>query len=71
VVRSNPINMGSKSEHVGYSIERPDGDKVRLYRVGDNPFTNAGLAPYEGQQVEVIGTLDGKVFIVREIRKID
>jgi len=71
IVRSDRRNVGSKSEHVGYRIMRSDGTSLKLYRAGDNPFSNRSLAPYDGCKVEVIGDLDGELLIVKEIRTLD
>jgi hypothetical protein len=69
IIQSGPVNVGSKSEHVGYWITRGDGMQVLLYRIGDNPFVNPSLKPFEGQEVEIAGELDGDLFLVKEIRR--
>ena len=65
--------MGSKHEHVGYHIITPDGRRVSLYHLGDNPFENKRLSPFEGRGVEVVGNFDSKkrdLFVVEEVRQI-
>jgi hypothetical protein len=69
-VASSLANVGSKSERVAYNILPPDGRNIRLYKSGDNPFTNTSLVPFDGQEVEVTGDFDGDLFVVAEIHKI-
>jgi hypothetical protein len=68
------MDVGSKHEHIGYHILVPDGRRPVLYHIGDNPFQNDMLSPYEGPRVEVEGHFDSKrrdLFIVQEVRRLD
>jgi hypothetical protein len=71
IVLAENVNKGSKSEHVGYRIVPSKGASFSLYHLGDNPFSNAKLAPYVGHSVEVSGELDGDLLIVTNVRQLD
>jgi hypothetical protein len=68
---SGIANVGSKSERIAYRIVQPNGQQTRIYKSGDNPFINASLVPFDGQEVELFGEFDGDVFIISDIHKLN
>lgn len=69
-VQTSIANLGSKSEKLAYFIVRPDGNHFRIYKEGDNPFTNPSLLPFDGTEVEILGDFDGDLFVVKDIQKL-
>jgi len=70
VIRAAKTDQGSKSERLSYHIVDSEGGKTDLIKVGENPFSNPTLAPFEGQEVEISGELDGDVFLVKSIQRL-
>ena len=50
------VAAGSRSEHAGPVLITAEGHGIRLYLLGDNPFENNLLRPFEGQELTVTGT---------------
>jgi hypothetical protein len=50
-------NVGSKSEHYGFAIQKSDGSQVALEKEGDNPFENESLKALRDRRVRVKGEM--------------
>ena len=50
-------NAGSKSEHDGFAIRKPDGSQIVIEREGDNPFEHDSLQRLKDQRVRAVGEL--------------
>ncbi len=70
IIKTATIDRGSKSERLGYRIIGRDGGHTDLVRLGESSFSNPTLSQFEGQEVEVMGELDGDVFLVESIRSL-
>ena len=51
-----PVAVGAKQQHVGPVVVDADGRAVRLYVLGDTPFSHALARRYDGRRVSVAGT---------------
>ena len=52
---SRLIGKGSKFEHEGHVLVHDDGSESLITLVGDNPFEQNELKPYQGYRVLVHG----------------
>ena len=50
------VAAGSRSEHAGPVLITAEGQGIRLFLIGDNPFENNHLRPFDGQELTVTGT---------------
>lgn len=49
------VDEGSKSERSAPVLEEADGQRTRVYVIGDNPYENRSLNEIEGQEVTARG----------------
>ena len=49
------VDAGSKSERSAPVLEEADGQRTRVYVIGDNPYENGSLSGIEGQEVTARG----------------
>ena len=64
-------DTGSKSESVQPYLYQGNGEMVRLWKQGDNPFEQNALKPFDGKRVAITGETDeNDVLCVRAIEEI-
>lgn len=65
-------DKGSKSQSVQPYLYQGNGEMVRLWKQGDNPFEQNALKPYDGKRVCVTGSTDeNDILCVSEIEEKD
>ncbi len=65
------IDIGSKSESSQPFLYQGKGKLLRLYKQGDNPFSNESLKPFDGKTVRIEGNPDeNDIFCVNLIEEI-
>lgn len=66
-----PDKIGSKSEAV-YPFLYVNRDMYfKVLLKDDNPFENKGLIPFDGKQVELVGAMGRRTFVVETVRALD
>lgn len=64
-------NLGSKSEGVYPYLYSNIGECIRVFKDGDNPFTNDYFKPYDSKRVKIIGEMMDSYIEVNEILLLD
>lgn len=64
-------NPGSMSEHPGFALETPQGERVVVEKRNDPPFTSESLIPFAHHEVRVSGVLYRGRFFADEIVQLD
>lgn len=61
-VESGVVLKGTASQHVGVVLTTDQGEKLRLQRIGGNPFSDELTQSLVGQRVRLEGYRLGSVF---------
>ena len=61
-VESRRVLKGTGSEHEGIVLTTADGERLRLQRLGGNPFADAETQALAGHRVELEGYRLGSIF---------
>ena len=62
IVEEHKVLKGTGSEHEGVVLTTDDGEKLRLQRVGGNPFSDSVTKALVGRRVSLTGYRLGNVF---------
>ena len=62
IVEEHPVLRGTASEHQGVILTTAAGEKLRLQRIGGNPFSDPVTKSLIGRKVSLQGYRLGNVF---------
>lgn len=68
-VCSQAVLQGTASAHEGVVLETTDGERVRLQRIGGNPFQDDVTSALVGKTVSVAGYRLGDIFRFTEVEE--
>ena len=61
-------NKGSFSENINPYLYKGQGEFVKIYKEGDNPFENSTLEKFDGKNVIINGEYDEyQTFVINQI----
>jgi hypothetical protein len=61
-VTADTVLAGTASEHTGIVLETENGERVRLQRIGGNPFSDEVTKSLVGRTVSIDGFRVGDIF---------
>ena len=65
------VQRGTGSEHEGVVLETPSGERLRLVRLGGNPFSDPETLRLVGRRVEAKGYRIGDELRFIDVREVE